>query len=268
MTVQVRADYTNYAFILSGSPYSREAETIAQDAGRSAALAPFTVMALNPATNKWVPLTDVAPALTSAFLVCGANGGNLAAWQAVSDGEFSFTVDGEVINVTGIDTSSITALTQIVDILQNAVIGKANVYYDVLNDTFRFESKTQGTLSTITVLSAVSGGSGTDISGASFLNGASGTGTATQGTGGGGVDIPQGIYLGGSITAAELVAGDVVNRPILIGGACTVDSSLVVLENSLAVTDIVEARNETIRGVLASKGIFLEDTIDADELEN
>lgn len=268
MAVQVRTDYTNKAFILSGESLARETETIAQDAGRSTALTSKTVMSLDPATNKWVPLTDVAPALTGAFLVCGANGGNLAAWQAVSDGEFSITVDGEVIDVTGVDTSGITALTEIVDILQNAVIGKVNVYYDVGNDTFRFESKTLGTLSTITVLSTVSGGSGTDISGASFLNGASGTGTATQGTGNVATSIPRGIYLGGDIAASELVAGDVVDRPILVGGCCTVDSGQVVYEGSLSATSVVEAENNIIRGVLGENGIYLEDTIDADEFEN
>jgi hypothetical protein len=268
MAVQVRTDYTNKAFILSGNSFARETETIAQDAGRSTVLASKTVMALNPDTNKWVPLTDVAPALTRATLVCGANGGNLAAYQAVSDGEFSITVDDVVIDVTGLDFSGILALGEIQDVIRAAILSQFDVEYNGDTDTFSFASPTYGARSTITVLSTVSGGTGTDISGASFLNGASGTGTATQGTGGGGVDIPRGIYLGGEITAAELVAGDVVDRPILVGGCCTVDSGQVVYEGSLSATSVVEAENNTIRGVLGTNGIYLEDTVDVDEFEN
>ena len=44
MTVQVRLDNKNLAFILNGPSYAKEAETILQDAGRSAELAALTVM--------------------------------------------------------------------------------------------------------------------------------------------------------------------------------------------------------------------------------
>lgn len=391
MTVQTRTDYTNYPFILDGMPYQREAETILQDAARTAALAPYTVMAYNPIVQKWVPLTDVDPALnvgkmvcgtfgssaaamsvitdgsfgiqidgetaiqvgsldfseipslgdTKASAVCGANGTNLAGWAAVSDGGFALTVNGVAVAVADLDFTGVTALGEVAAIINVELAGyDVECRYDHSADVFSFFTKTAGATSTITVLSAgtttdisgagylngtaatltqgtgsddtglamadvinsnpafvstgarcewngtaftfvsgtqgtnsavsvlTAGAAGTDISGAGYLNGLTGTGTATAGTGGGGVNIPRGIYLGGSITAAELVAGDVVNRPILVGGCCTVDSDLIVLENSLAVTDIVVAKDDNIRGVLASYGIFLEDTIDADETEN
>lgn len=391
MAVQVRTDYTNKAFILSGNSFTREAETIAQDAGRVAALAKYTVMAFNPVTNKWVPLTDTNPVLTAgkmvcgtfgstaaamsaitdgsfgiqvdgeaaiqvgsldfseipslgdtkATAVCGANGTNLAGWAAVSNGGFAITVNGTLVTVADCDFTGITALGEAAAIINVELAGTdVECNYDHATDVFSFITKTAGATSTITVLAAggttdisgagflngtgatltqgtgsddtglamvdvinsnpalistgarcewngtaftfvsgtegpgsaisvlTAGAAGTDISGAGYLNGLTGTGTATAGTGGGGVDSPRGIYLGGSITAAELVAGDVVDRPILVGGCCTVDSGQIVLENSLAVTDVVESKGDIIRGVLATNGIYLEDTIDADEFEN
>lgn len=58
MSVQNRADITNVPFIRSGDTFSKEAETIAQDAGRVAVLAPYTLMAKVAATGKWVPFSD------------------------------------------------------------------------------------------------------------------------------------------------------------------------------------------------------------------
>jgi len=143
MTVQVRTDFTNYPFILSGKGAQREAETIAQDAGRTTPLVKYTVMTYVGATGKWSPYTTIA------------------------------------------------------------------------------------------------------------------------------TEVPCGIYLGGDITAAELVAGDVVNRPILVGGlGCTVDESQLVFENSLTLESVVAALSVTTRIALSWLGIFSEATIDGDELEN
>jgi hypothetical protein len=58
MTIQSRLDNTNVTFILSGAPVMKEAETLKQDAGRSGALAKYTLMAYDSANAKWVPFTD------------------------------------------------------------------------------------------------------------------------------------------------------------------------------------------------------------------
>lgn len=88
-----------------------------------------------------------------------------------------------------------------------------------------------------------------------------------------GTAIPQGIYVGDEITAAALVAGDVVNCPILVGGDCTVDRSQVVVENSKTLNTVIAAAanspvRKTVQDWLADKGIFVETTEDIDELEN
>lgn len=55
-----------------------------------------------------------------------------------------------------------------------------------------------------------------------------------------GENTARGIYVGDDIAAATLVAGDVTNCPIIVaGGPATVDSSLLVLENSLTINSVV-----------------------------
>lgn len=516
MGVQASRNIDNRAFILKGDSNVREAETIAQDAGRTAVLATHTLMAKNPTTGKWVPLTDIdpdaapakmvtgaigseatfqavsdgefaitvdgvamditgldfsgieAPTATGASCVCGAfgstlaamqaitdgafaitvdgvalaisgldfsdidapsdapatgvcgaNGANLAAWQAVANGAFQITVNGVAHDITGLDFGTITALDEIVDTINAAVEGKqfraiydsagdyvtfvsnksgrkstitaltagsagtdisgagflngltgtitltqgtgglgegvtiADVINDVARGRFRCEydaaaatyiflsprrgaistitalsapgagtdisgagylngltgtatltqgtgdtgddrniadvinekaegrffvlfdgtyltfiSPTVGGESAITVLSAVSGGTGTDISGASYLNGLTGTGTVTAATGFDGVNIPAGIYMGAEIAAATLVAGDVSYCPIMIGGDVTVDREQVTLENSLALTDVVVPLHKRIEDVLYEIGIFCASTVEVDSYEN
>lgn len=262
MAVQGSLNNTNVAFRRAGEGRMKDNETIEQDAGRSAALAQYTVMGQKASSRKWVPLTDVSPTLTPAKLVCGAAGTNLAGFQAVTDGEFAFTVDGVLINIIGLDWSAIAALDEVVDTINAQAAGRFTAIWDSKTAAVTFVSNSSGVLSTITVLSAVSGGSGTDVSGAGFLNGLTGTGTATQGTGGDGSDLPTGIYMGEDIAAADIVAGDVTARMILVGGNGIYDKNQVVLENSLALTDVVEARVQTIESVLQDRGIWLQDTLD------
>lgn len=87
-----------------------------------------------------------------------------------------------------------------------------------------------------------------------------------------GTAIPQGIYLGASITAADIVAGDVEDLQILVGGAaCTVDKNQLVIENSKLLTTVITVGTTDLRTVedhLKNVGIFVEDTIDISEFEN
>lgn len=275
MSVMTYNNAINYPFFLRGEPHTRELETLAQDASRAAALAPFTLMGKDSA-GKWAPLTDVNPALTAAYLTCGALAGNLAAWQAVTDGEFGVNVDGVAINLTGLDFSGISALTGIATVINLAAAGRFTVIdNDGAGGSFTLVSPKLGLgASSITVLSTVAGGTGTDISaGTVGLNGASGTGSVTLATGSLYETVPAGIYIGAEVTAAALVAGDVENKPITVLGTdgLTVDKNQLVLENSLALTDVIKARgiNKTIEDYLADAlGIITKDSVDMDEYEN
>ena len=515
---QARTNVDTTGFILKTMDSIREDDaTIIQDAGRSAVLEQFTLMAKIAASKKWTPLLGVDPSLTGANMVCGAiggtlaefaalsdgefaisidgvamdiedldftgidtvldtpghmtagaiggtlpefqavsdgqfgigfdgntviqvggldfsgldteidipgslqcgaNGANLAAWQAVGDGAFNVTVNGLVINITGCAFTSIVDLSDVAAVINEVALGRFTVLYDHTADTFAIVSNTtgetsivtvlsapgagtdisgagfldgqtgagggvptagtggegtaqtipdiinaallgrgfcyfngdafvfvsrtagelsavsdltagsagtdisgagflnglagtnvagtggeglmeniaeiingaalgrffcafngdafvftspeRGTDSVVTVLSAVSGGAGTDISGAGFLNGLTGTGTATAGTGGTGVDVPQGIYMGDDIAAATLVAADVVDLPILLRGAMF-DEAKLVLENSLDLDDVVGAGDpgsKTIRDILIDRNLVPTTTSAINRAEN
>ena len=156
----------------------------------------------------------------------------------------------------------------IAEIINGAALGR---FFCAFNgDAFVFTSAERGTDSVVTVLSAVAAGVGTDISGVGFLNGLTGTGTATAGTGGTGVDLPQGIYMGDDIAAATLVAADVVDLPILLRGAMF-DEDKLVLEGSLDLDDVVGAGDpgaKTIRDILIDRNLVPTTTSTINAAEN
>ena len=89
--------------------------------------------------------------------------------------------------------------------------------------------------------------------------------TATNGT-----SIVQGIYIGEDITAAAIVAGDISDVNILIGDAI-VDVDQVVIENSNTLDTVVTVGTtdlRTVRGHMANRGIFVEETVDISSFEN
>ena len=92
--------------------------------------------------------------------------------------------------------------------------------------------------------------------------------TATDGTA-----LPQGIYVGPDIAAADLVAGDVVDNQILVGAAL-IDANQLVIENSKTLDTVINATGgadniniKTVRDYLADKGLFVEDTTDISDFQ-
>jgi heat shock protein HslJ len=153
--------------------------------------------------------------------------------------------------------------TDMVDVINEAGLGRYTALWD--GTKFTFVSNSQGLESSVSVLSAVAGGAGTDISGAGYLNGLTGTGTATAGTAG---QFPCGI-LDKTLATADIVAGDVTGVRIITGGAkMSVAADQVVYENSLTRNSVCASRDKTIEGVLAELGIFLETTVDVTSYEN
>lgn len=254
-TLESRLTVNTRGFHLGGDGKFKDDQTFAQDAGRAAVLAFLTVVSRQQSDQKLVPLTDINPALTAASMLCGANGGNLAAWQAVGDGSFTIVVDGTSLDITGLVFTGITALTDIAGIINIGLALRALCFYDEVGDVFTFVSpKTGLPASTITVLTA--GSAGTDISGASFLNGLTTVGTVTDATGETSVSIPAGLFVSDDITAASLVAGDVTNQNLLVGSDYQVDEDQIVLENSLTLASVVVATGKTIREHLQDMGIY------------
>ena len=279
----VYTDNTNKPFFLGGGDrIVRSDETIKQIAGRGTTeLVPFTVMAKD-VDGKWHPLGDVDVVQTSAYLTGDTLTGNLAAWNSdgggVTDGEFAITVDGEEIEVTGLDFSSIASLPEIANVINShaSVAGKFRVVdVDGVGGSFRFESLKKGVPnSSITVLSAVDGGSGTDISGTTTvgLSADTGNGTVTAATGNNYTTVPAGIYIGTSIDGADLVSGDVTGKQILVGGAFVyVDENQLVFENSQALTSTIKVNGifKTVEDYLVNElGVIAIDSVAMDAQEN
>jgi hypothetical protein len=84
--------------------------------------------------------------------------------------------------------------------------------------------------------------------------------------------IARGVYMGDDIPAADLVAGDVVDVPILVGGgAATLVREDIVLENALTLDDVLQAatiNEHRVEDDLNRIGLFPEYTVSIDELEN
>lgn len=121
---------------------------------------------------------------TAAYLTGGGNAtAVVATWNAVTDGEFTITINEETVDVTGLDFSGASDMDDIAVIIQtgiNAEIsGREAVTVEWDTDHFVITG-----LSVVSVTSAVSGGSGTDISGVGtteFMDSETGVGAPTSG---------------------------------------------------------------------------------------
>lgn len=258
---------STFPWDLGGLGKVHDDKTILQDAGRAAVLAFLTVMAEKQSDGKLIPLTDVVPTLTSASLACGVNGGAVAAYQN-ADSEFAINIDGTLTDIQ-VDMTAIVALTDIASAINtiSVPLGVLCSYNEETN-TFYFSSLKQGLPdSTITVLTAVAGGSGTDISGATHLNGLTAVGTVTAATGEVTSSIPAGILMSDDITAAALVAGDVTNKVLLVGSDKMIDEDLIILENSLTLASIVVSTGKTIRQHLELLGIYPRKSVNSQQIQ-
>jgi hypothetical protein len=91
-------------------------------------------------------------------------------FAAVSDGEFTVSVDGASQDVAALDFTSVTDFDDVATILSTGVTGATVVYDANSSDNFIFTSDSTGDTSTVSSLTDT-GGTGTDISGLAFLNG-------------------------------------------------------------------------------------------------
>ena len=117
-------------------------------------VAPYQNTVVTPATSG----TATTPDLTS----------NLTALEAITNGDLTIEIDSEDQALTGLDLSSATSLEDIASILQASLTGATVA---ALNDTLVFTSNSTGIISTVE-LKATVGGSGTDLYGSSYLDGA------------------------------------------------------------------------------------------------
>lgn len=127
----------------------------------------------------------IPAAPTAAYLTGGSSAtAVIATWQAVTDGEFTITINEETTDVTGLDFSGAADMDAVAAIIQagiNTNIAESEAV-TVVWDTDHFIITG---LSVVSVTSAVTDGTGTDISGAgatAFMDSNTGNGTATSGS--------------------------------------------------------------------------------------
>ena len=126
--------------------------------------------------------TDISGVAVTAFMDSEtAVGTPTTGWNAVSDGEFAITIDAVAYDVTGIDFSTAADIDAVAALIQVAIRAETSAAETVVWDTDHFIITAR---TGITVTSAVSGGSGIDISGAgatTFMDSETAKGTVTDG---------------------------------------------------------------------------------------
>lgn len=125
----------------------------------------------------------LAGAPTAGYLTGGTSATSVVAtWKAVTDGEFAITIDGVAYDITGINFTGVTTMAGVAAKLQEAIRTATGGLETVAWSTNKFVITG---LTDVSVTSAVSGGTGTDISGAgatAFMDAETGRGTATSGS--------------------------------------------------------------------------------------
>lgn len=167
----------------------------------------------------------------------------LDAIKLVNNGDLTVTIDGSVNALTGLDCTEVETLGDLVELLQEEL---DDVEVTMSEGKITMTSLTTGTTSTV-ALSATSGGSGTDLYGTSYLDGASavkvdGTNAVlgdetTQGAINRLKDV---IYFEGILTARDLTSSEA------IAASATVQA---MDDRILFLTDIAESS-------LISGGLF------------
>ena len=103
---------------------------------------------------------------TSGKLTTANISANLASIIAVDDGDLNLTIDGTSTEISGLDFTGVTTLDGVADVINNKL---STATVAAINNALVFTSLTTGTTSTVAV--AASTGAGTDLYGASYLDG-------------------------------------------------------------------------------------------------
>lgn len=246
MSAQSRLDIDTTGFVIFSYPASRQDDgVIKQDAGRSAILAQYTLMGKSEVVATSITVdggntgdgTFTALALTQGAIP-KSGAWNLECVQAVADGGIF-----KLVNPDGVEVES--------NLIMTVGAGVATKF-TVAGMTF-----------TITDAAAnfVAGDK------AAIVITADGEYVPMAVDGVGGAERALGIYMGDDILAASLVAGDVVDSPILTNGA-RVNEGKVIFDDGVTTMDTVMPSGKTVRQELAELTIIPQLTQTASRFEN
>lgn len=112
---------------------------------------------------------------TNGFMEGNGLGADLAGFQAVADGSFAISIDGDPQDITGLNFTGIVAIEDVGVIIEAALQAIGSGGYtaataEIIGGLLVITSGTTGETSAVSFLSPVDPASGTDISGAAFLN--------------------------------------------------------------------------------------------------
>lgn len=105
----------------------------------------------------------------AAYLTGGTSAqGTYGTWGAITDGEFAISIDGVDYELTGIDFTGVTDMDDVAGVIQTAIRAATGNEETVVwsTDHFVITSSISTDSSAVGVTSSVTGGTGTDISGA------------------------------------------------------------------------------------------------------
>ena len=244
MAQQAEQDLNNNPFILSGPSYARNGITLSQDAGRSAILAIRTLMAKVAST---VPTTGT---------ITGTGNGTCTAVAAIAGGS-PIAGDWILTCTLAVTNGGVWSLTDplgnvvATELVQKVGAGAVTVFV-------------AGGM-TFTITDAATDFVAADIF--TIVVTADGNWVPWAVDGVGGAEVPAGILMVDSVTAAALVAGDVTDQTLLIGGCMTVASDMIIFDDGSSTLATVLPDGKTIAETLETIGIFTELTVDIASFE-
>lgn len=241
MDIQARLDVSIRQLHVGGDPRVKDDCTIAQAAASAATVIDTTTYPVTSQNGKYIDITvdggnvqriTFTGAITTAAQVAAAI--NLLLLGAYA------TVDGTQVRITSVTWGADSSI--VVD------VGTSDLTFTTASDLGTGGLK-RGTVMTQNPATRV-WYPYTDVA-------------ATDGT-----EMPRGVFEGADIAPNVLAAGNVLNQNIAIGGPAEYDSSQIIFQNSVALTDEITNQNLTVESALASIGIYVESTEFVSQLEN
>ena len=158
-----------------------EAQSVASDYGTNSETAEFANLIFSQSPNVLtgngsltiIPLQSSVSATQGDFTTSDIST-NLSDLIDVSDGDIRVVLNGNNIDLTGLDFTNATSLENIATIIQKKL---TDVIVENIGNTLKFSSKKVGLDSDVDVVQLPTG-SGTDLSGVTLLDVASGTATS------------------------------------------------------------------------------------------
>lgn len=230
MAVQARLDNDTRDFVIYEYPASRRDNgTIEQDAGRAAILAQYTLMANKPVTVPTSMTADggnTGDGTVTAVAVAAGGTPIVGTWELEAT---TAVVNGGVFKLTDPNGNIVAS-----ELVMQVGAGAATTFvaggliFTVTDGATDFAATDKFTLA------ITANGKYVPFDPAA-VNGA---------------EIPSGIYMGEDIAAADLVAGDVVDAPIVYTGM-KFDEAKLIFDDGSTTLDTVLSNGKTVRDNLA-----------------